>query len=63
MINLGDEAGKLPRTMLRCTRCNHAFNEPNETIAVTCPECGATLILPSRKDWLAMKEDSMINNV
>ena len=45
---------------LTCTNCGEEFNEPKHTYSINCPKCGHLLLIPSRRDWQALK-DSMSN--
>ena len=40
--------------------CGHPIDEPERTHGVVCPGCGAYLLVPNRKDWEAMRANSVL---
>ena len=48
---------------MKCSNCNHPIEEPLVTHLVDCPNCNHMLLVPSRRDWLAMRADSSIRSL
>lgn len=46
--------------MIKCQGCGHPIEEPETTHLMKCPGCGTKLLVPSRKDWEAMKANSLL---
>ena len=45
---------------MECSNCHTEIEEPIISKCDNCPNCGTTLIIPSRRDWELMKTNSYL---
>lgn len=48
---------------MKCTNCNYFIKEPEITHLNECPSCGHLLLIPSRRDWQNLVNDSDIKKL
>jgi DNA-directed RNA polymerase subunit RPC12/RpoP len=48
---------------MNCINCNGPIEEPQITHSKKCPNCGVLLLIPSKKDWEALRAYSTIKEM